>query len=291
MSEFLEPVVVQIPMGLDTFGAAPAGKDVEFNLCFWAEGEAAWSCVPAYLAADGHVVTAAVDTLHPTHAIKGWEGNSYATLVGRAVDGSSAAAPAPGKTPAGKQPVVVYENDFESSATDGWSVPWISDSPGGRKFLGRFANEPVQLQLVSMLPEHQRVRLAFDLYIMGSWDGNRTDWGLGPDRWRVAVVDGPTLIDTSFGNGNPSRSPYTQSYPGAYPGDKHPVRTGAVENNTLGFADASKNTPVQDAVYHLDLVFKHTGPDLNVEFAGLGLQGIDDESWGIDNIRVEALPK
>jgi hypothetical protein len=42
-------------------------------------------------------------------------------------------------------------------------------------------------------------------------------------------------------------------------------------------------------VYRLDLVFDHTGPDLVIEFTGLGLQGIEDESWGIDNIRVEAL--
>lgn len=291
VSQFLVPIVVRIPVAQDELGTVPAGKDIDFNLCLWNEGKTGWSCVPAYLVADGQSVSAAFDTLQPTHAIKGWEGNSYVSLVRKAANGSSAVAATKDKTAAAKQPVVVYENDFESSKADGWTVPWISDSPSGRRFLGRFANESVQLQLLSKLPDHQRVRLEFDLYIIGTWDGNRTDYDLGPDRWKVAVVDGETLLDTSFGNGNPARSPYTQSYPGWYPDDQYPKRTGAVENNTLGFSDVSNNTPVQDAVYHLAFEFGHTGPDLKVEFAGLGLQGIGDESWGIDNIQVQALPK
>jgi hypothetical protein len=289
VSELNQPIVMQIPVSQDMLDSLPDERFIDFNLCIWDENTPEWSCLPASLVADKMYVSATIDALYPTRAIKGWEGNSHIALFWQETSAPPEISADQTEVADANRFMLVYENDFETPGVDEWSIPWMSQSPSGRGFLGRFTAEPVQLQLTPGIPDHGRIRLTFDLYIIGSWDGNRSDRNLGPDRWKVAVAGGPTLLDTSFGNGSPSRSPYTQSYPGSYPRDQHPKRTGSVENNTLGFADASGNSPLQDSVYRLDLVFDHTGPDLVIEFTGLGLQGIEDESWGIDNIRVEAL--
>ena len=42
-----------------------------------------------------------------------------------------------------------------------------------------------------------------------------------------------------------------------------------------------------DATYHLEYTFSHTGASLQAAFTGVNLQGISDESWGLDNVLVQ----
>jgi hypothetical protein len=174
---------------------------------------------------------------------------------------------------------VVYANDFEGTIGTEWSVPqMISTTPvGGRKFLGEFANAVASLRLAN-LPVHTQLSVSFDLFILKSWDGNRTDFG--PDTFQLYVEGGPTLIRSTF-------STYTaQSYPGALT-DSFPANTGAVEINTLGYTHP--NLGPADAVYRLTTTFNHTAPGVTLHFSGANLQEIGDESWGLDNVRVEAI--
>ena len=62
---------------------------------------------------------------------------------------------------------------------------------------------------------------------------------------------------------------------------------GAVEVNTLGYTHP--NLGPADAVYHFTLPFNHTASSVILDFRGLNLQDIADESWGLDNVRVEAI--
>lgn len=181
--------------------------------------------------------------------------------------------------------ILVYSNNFERVAGSEWSNPSTSTTPNGRDFLGQFGNDAVTLTL-NELPVHKEVVVAFDLFIIATWDGNRTDNNLGPDIWDLSVLNGPTLLHTTFGNGTPEISPYKQSYPGWYPDAEYAKRTGAAEYNTLGYPDPSGLTPIQDAVYRLRFEFDHSSSSLVLNFAGSGLQDISDESWGIDNITV-----
>jgi hypothetical protein len=149
----------------------------------------------------------------------------------------------------------------------------VSTTPtGGRKFLGEFSPETVTLSLAS-LPEHRRLEIACDLFILKSWDGSSS--ANGPDIWEL-VADGTTLIHTTFALATP-----TQAYPGTYPDASNPARTGAVEPaNSLGISSNS--------VYHLKVALDHTAPTLQVTFKGLALQVVADESWGLDNVTVTA---
>jgi len=169
----------------------------------------------------------------------------------------------------------VYTNDFEGAVGSEWSNTSTNTTPvGARRFLGQFSNQTVSLTLTG-LPPHEKVSVLFDLYIIRTWDGNRTDYG--PDIWDLSVGGGPTLLHTTFINIGPASS-YRQAYPDPFPGGSNPPRTCVFENNALGY------TP--DAVYRLEFDFPHSTGSLVLNFSASRLQPLWDESWGIDNVRV-----
>ena len=107
--------------------------------------------------------------------------------------------------------------------------------------------------------------LSFDFYCIDSWDGN--DPNYGPDRFTVTHNNTTTLFNESFGNVYPIQS----------------FRAPTIGPANLGFS-----TAFPDSIYRKILV-KFDTPDnqpYTLRFASLGLQNIDDESWGIDNVRV-----
>jgi hypothetical protein len=198
----------------------------------------------------------------------------------------------------------VYKNDFTLSPDVGgapgvsahWSSAVTSFTPSGRygQFLGEFGNQSVSLTLAN-LPPHRQVTVSLNLFILKSWDGNQLNdpvggARVGPDVWGCYVSGGPTLLSTTFSNinrfpraGYPAVT-YTQAFPGGYPGGDFPPGTGSAEINTLGYQFAG--IPM-DAVYPLKFTFSHEEPSLTLNFVGSSnLQGIADESWGLDNVEV-----
>ncbi len=198
--------------------------------------------------------------------------------------------------------IPVYDDDFV-----GPTVPpeWAGCASGiavtpnqARSFLGEFGNEKVCLSLDN-LPDHDQVRISFDLYIIRSWDGNYTyanqlptalqalmeDEIIGPDEWMLAA-GGQELIHTTFSNWISPE--FSQSYPGVYPHDDYPSRTGAAESSTLGYLFGPFE---HDTVYHITRVINHSDAALLLEFSAKGLQGIKDESWGLDNVKVSVFTR
>lgn len=200
----------------------------------------------------------------------------------------------------------VYLNDFQTAVGAGWSSAdntiAITQAPNGdfeRKFLGEFSNGTVSLSLTD-LPEHVTTTVSFSLYLIRSWDGNDTavvNDPLGPDIWSLGVAGGPTLLSATFSNGNPagqSYSPFTGAiscnpgYNAVYPAGTHNSMTGASECYSLGYTFSSPDVTDEpmDSVYNLSFTFAHNASDLVLNFSAAGLQGIDDESWGLDNVQV-----
>ncbi len=177
--------------------------------------------------------------------------------------------------------VVVYSNDFENKAGLEWSTQATAQTPkGGRRFLGPFANHKVHLTLKN-LPPHKYVRVSFDLFIMKTWDGGDLR---DPDIWNLKVQGGPKLIHCTFATARGEN--LAQTFPDNLPGPLHRGRTGAAEHLTLGYV--WRNDPL-DAVYKLQPAFPHTGKDLTLTFSGSALQEVADESWGLDNVKIELL--
>ena len=169
-------------------------------------------------------------------------------------------------------PLVVLEHDFERGAAFAWSNSNTDASHTGQftRFLGRFGNETVALNLTN-LPPHDQVELSFDLYIIDSWDGS--DFLNGADYFQVGYsgsIDN-LLSETFIGCPDPRFGSYAATQP------------------EFCGADVGFNPGHPDAIYrNLDdgFVFQHSATTLNINFTGSGLQGVEDESWGIDNVRV-----
>jgi len=176
--------------------------------------------------------------------------------------------------------MVVVDEDFEKGADGGWSSDQRSTTPmGNRGFLGEFGNQRVTFEAHD-LPAHSQVTISFDLFIIRSWDGNNQVEG--PDQWWMEL-DGVKLLDTTFSNW--PNDLWQQAYPGNYPAANFPAQTGAEEVNSLGYLYGSDWLEM-DAVYHIEMTLGHNSDDLLVALEGLGLSGLSEESWGVDNFKI-----
>jgi hypothetical protein len=145
---------------------------------------------------------------------------------------------------------------------------------------------------VSGLPTHTQVIVEFDLYAIRSWDGNQVEipddfvpyrtllrsvgeqLTIGPDQFQLRADDA-LLLDATFANW----TQFTQNYPTL----NSAAKSGAVAISTLGYT--YQDIPM-DATYRIRLTFAHSDPSLALDFTGSSLQIIEDESWGLDNVRV-----
>jgi len=190
---------------------------------------------------------------------------------------------------------VIYFNDFENTSNPltEWSGGKTDITPGtiqhpSDRFLGIFGeSEATSLTLNGLPVWTKEVRLTFDFYAIRSWDGIASYFG--PDIWEINVEGGELLLRTTFSN--IGATGFDQSYPGSYPGNIYPMRTGAVETDTLGYPVGYSG----DAVYKLNFQFLYAGNStLTLNFLGSLVRTsypFPDEGWGIDNIQVEAVPE
>jgi hypothetical protein len=208
---------------------------------------------------------------------------------------------------------VVYKNNFDmkpGSSFPGWSssritfssrfqppgngflrAPKVSnvESPNGRRrFLGDFGGpridptartrvqQTIKLSL-DKLASHSEMTVAFDLLILRSWDGNSPQYG--PDRWRLSVADGPTLLDATFSN-NPKLE--TDKSFQDYPRPHSRPHTAATAVDSLGYDFFG------DSTYHFEFTFPHEKNAVVLEFSSdlFEGKGAGDEGWGLDNVRV-----
>ena len=193
-----------------------------------------------------------------------------------------------------------YTNTANQAGTVGTgsgpqAVATVVSANGTQRFLGEFGGpvvlptrpydprhfvrveQTVTLTLRDLKP-HTAVTVAFDLYILKSWDGNNPNYG--PDRWSLRVRGGATLLDTSFSN-NPKTAPYDLSEQD-YPAAASAQQTGCAAVNTLGYKFFG------DCIYRLSFQFAHAAETLVLDFSSSLFEGkgTDDESWGLDNLRV-----
>ena len=189
---------------------------------------------------------------------------------------------------------IVYQNGFDTGAGPGWcpgATATDSTPAGGRQFLGQFGNQTACLTLSGLAP-HQAVQVSFDVFVIRSWNGSlapnpaalrlnpeSADADLAPDRWLFSA-DGTTWVDTTFSN----LEGQLQAYPANFGSSLFAPFTGAAEQNTLGYLHFGR--PL-DAVYRISLTIPHTASTLQLDFSALGLQGLENESWGLDNLTVK----
>jgi hypothetical protein len=171
------------------------------------------------------------------------------------------------------------------------SLPSTSNYPsGGAGYLGPFTNEALTLSYTYIAGAN----LTFDLYIIGTWDG-AAGHKYGADTWEVAATCGSTVaydFETSFSNKRTTK----QNYPAPVGGALYPGRTQGLNTYDLGFsADPSQNvtnTTVSSysTIYQLSVpssaLAACAGQTITFTFHNPSqeLQGVSDESWGLDNV-------
>lgn len=190
------------------------------------------------------------------------------------------------------EPTTVYENDFESPVGGEWSVGNRSTSPSGQTFLGDFSNVEAHGATLTLsgLPQHRYVRVSLDFYAIRTLDGSDATWG--PDLVTFSEATSGFSYQTTFsGTGGP------QAFPGRYPEDNFFGFTGASGVRTLGYIwQGQDGDHPMDATYPVEFTIAHTGSALDFSVIAEGLQDYTDangvfldESWGIDNVRVDVL--
>jgi hypothetical protein len=180
---------------------------------------------------------------------------------------------------------VIYEENFDDLNKDlkaVWSNPKAEVTPNGKtRFLGQFGSaESVRLAL-DKLPPHKTVTVKFDLYILRSWDGDQP--GIGPDVFGLKLEDTTVLINTTFTNFAQFKQKFAcksgeETMPACMEaGAMGPF--GAAAINTLGFG--------QESIHKIKRTFAHDRSFLWLTFFGELKELINDESWGLDNVRIE----
>ncbi len=137
--------------------------------------------------------------------------------------------------------------------------------------LGDYSNGGVTINVNGLAP-HSQVYLNFDLYILDSWDGSQIS-SVGPDYFGFSL-NGNTqewTFDNFFADGYNETNPDTIFVSGSYNGiytwqTNGPDRLFINYNN--GFAISDSNSSI------------------SLYFYGRGLQGLNDESWRVENVTI-----
>lgn len=173
-------------------------------------------------------------------------------------------------------PTLIFSDDFEASTVKKeWTWGLLTKTSNLTQFGGRYSNNSVGLRLNA--PDagksstgtdgedtnRQSYTLQFDFYCLDSWDGN--DPKYGKDQFAVSV-NSADVFRATFDNVWSKKSDLTP--------DMGPV--------DLGF----KEYP--DSIFRKITVGFELPVGVNplICFYDSGLQGVNDESWGIDNVKV-----
>jgi hypothetical protein len=188
---------------------------------------------------------------------------------------------------------VVYSNDFSSNANDFSGAGSTDTTPNGQTFLGPLYNGGTATLTLSGLDPHTTVSLSFDVYAIGSVDGNGPNGG-GPDPFYVTFTGsgGPeNVLSTDFANyagGNTQAFPNYPIVPniGVIGVTANAPDTGAAATNTLGYS-GFPSTGVQDAIFDVALpTITDDAGTISFSFEGDTNEALNNEYYGITDVTV-----
>lgn len=260
--------------GIFRIGASPATSLTHTNNLYWSNTTnlSGWSLGGTDITANPAFMNAASKDFNISGASAAY--NTGVSISGVTVDYLSRARPAlggcdigayEGQTPA---PTVPYFADFQSTVGSEWSSTTTTTNATLTTFLGRFANETQSFRVATTIGAEYT--LVFDGYFVDSWDGDSDSYG--PDNFSI-TVGGTTLLDNTF-----TCQPNTVGFEFSYAGWPH------LWSVNLAAGGSQRDQAMRSMVVR----FTASSSETVISFAGSNLQGLSDESWGIDNVRVVA---
>ena len=202
---------------------------------------------------------------------------------------------------------LVYENDFETESLNniyGGGISTFNNS----KVIGDFNNDGFSVH-IDGVGDHDYVFVSFDLYIHGSWDGNKNGFENNdkPDKWILEFKPDMDLhkdpdydkFVTTFSN-SPCWPNYclTQSFPGEYPTMNNPKNGYYSVNLESKCPNNFFGGPT--TLYKIEKGFRSSGNSVVLRFYdelyqpnAIDKDGIPqmkcDESWSLDNLAVRVV--
>jgi hypothetical protein len=181
-------------------------------------------------------------------------------------------------------------------------APNTTTSPSGQTFLGRFTN--TRTDVVINIPAGNSIySVTYDLYIIGSWDGRGKqaqhgvfDANVYDVSYRCNATPGTvtSIFQTSFSN----QLTVQQDYPLAYLLGGNKAGTGSFAIDALNYRSdpTTSNTPVFRSYGDVEYKQSYSGTNrcgtgafsLIISTSNPTQQSVYDESWGIDNVHVQA---
>jgi hypothetical protein len=181
----------------------------------------------------------------------------------------------------------VYGTDFSTGITTSnasWSTTTTTTSPNTKStYLGPFSTDPASATLnLNNLPTNSALLISYRIHVINTMDGDC----VVPDSWSVEA-DGDTNVSwtTSYANYPDGCAAYPDAQ--SFDDDRFVPGTGAVVSNSLG--EASPGAGEMDSTYQRSLLLPHGGSTAAITFAGQGLQSLEDESWGLDDVTVDVV--
>jgi WD40 repeat protein len=185
-----------------------------------------------------------------------------------------------------------YRSQFQDGIAERWSASQIRVTPDGkRKFMGEFAKKSNTILRLHGLPPHRLVRVRFNLLLFQG--AGESPNAREPDFWSLSDSGGAAFFRSSFEFPRPFQSSQpalpSQSFPDEFP-IAHPAGTGAAEQGTLSVNRGNDPDAATDMVYHLEVAFPESEPDLELRFCSEFKNSQPPRTWGIENVTVEAVP-
>jgi len=168
-------------------------------------------------------------------------------------------------------------DDFEDGLSKIWSGGNLISAPSGQMFLESDypTSQTIRLLLDPVSP-HKKLKVSFDLYVIGDWQGNGEADLILPSIFSFGESGKPAMVQTTFCN----LETCTQSYPGDYLLNAYQAFYGAVENGGLGYDP----TVIKEARYHIDTNFTHTDDFIDLTWFAENLPA--DARFGLDNVEI-----
>jgi hypothetical protein len=183
----------------------------------------------------------------------------------------------------------VYGTDFSgsfSSSSATWSTTGTTTSPNGTSaYLGPLSTDPAPSSAtltLKNLPPNTGLLVSWRIHVINTMDGDCTV----PDAWSLTVGGTSNVAwQTSYSNPDWGCAAYPDAQ--SFDGDRFYAGYDAVASSSLG--EASPGAGELDTTYQRSLLLPHDGSTATITFAGIGLQSPEDESWGLDDVTVDAV--
>lgn len=168
-------------------------------------------------------------------------------------------------------------DDFGGELSAVWSGGNRITAPSGEIYLENAApgSQSIRL-LIDPIAPHKKLRVSFDLYIIGPWQGNGEEGISDPALFDFGVSGLTSRITTTFCN----LDGCTQAYPGRYPLSAYPAFSGAVGLGELGYDPDT----ISEARYHIELSLVHQLENIDLTWLAQNLAA--NARFGLDNVIV-----